>query len=90
MKRMGKWLGCLSLVSSVAACAGSGFDDAGNEEATDAVEEPIRNGAVVTPFGPNDASLYTRAIVSHGGCTGTLVDPTRAERRSIRCSPSRT
>jgi hypothetical protein len=75
MKRTGKWLGCLSLVSSVAACAGSGYDDAGNEEAIDADGEPVRNGAVVTPFGPNPAPLYTRAIVSHGGCTGTLVDP---------------
>jgi hypothetical protein len=68
-------LGSLPLLSLAAACSAAGYDDAGYEEGVETLDEPLRNGTVVTPFGPNPAPLYTRAIVSHGGCTGTLVDP---------------
>jgi hypothetical protein len=40
-------------------------------------EGAVRNGSVVTPFGPNAAPAETKAIVgfSLAGCTGTVVDP---------------
>lgn len=57
---------------ATSACGGvngAGLDD------IEVKRNELRNGTVVTPWGPNAAPAETRAIVKAGGCTGTLVDP---------------
>jgi hypothetical protein len=60
---------------TAAACSGAGHDGTAQDEQIGTVEKAIRNGAIVTPFGPNSEPDYTRAIVRIDGCTGTLIDP---------------
>jgi hypothetical protein len=57
-----------------AACSGAG-DESDPTENTASLQEPFRNGTVVTPFGPDPAPLHTKAVVDLNGCTGTLIDP---------------
>jgi hypothetical protein len=70
MIRTNRLFAALPLMSLATACSGAGYD-----ENVGTLDESIRNGTIVTPFGPNPAPLYTQAIVDLNGCTGTLVDP---------------
>ncbi|WPB72711.1 trypsin-like serine protease [Archangium violaceum] len=62
---------------SLAACGGSDSspDAAPVETETAGTSGELRNGTIVTPWGPYAAPAETRAIMQIGGCTGTLVDP---------------
>jgi hypothetical protein len=76
MNAVVKSISCLAMGSVVFGALGC---SAGPQEGAEAdvgqVTGAVRNGTIVTPFGPNSAPAETKNIVYLGGCTGTVVNP---------------
>jgi len=76
MKSLLNSISSLALGSLVIGAVGcSAGSQQGSDGGVGQSSEAVRNGTVVTPFGPNSAPAETKNIVYLSGCTGTVVAP---------------
>jgi hypothetical protein len=70
--RFGKYTAMPAVILAQVSCGSAPFSD----DAIGSVQSEIRNGTAVYPWAPGStAPPETKAIVSLGGCTGTVIQP---------------